>query len=383
MEYWQTLLDVLGGDLQELGGAVIAFALALAFPSYWLSFLARALIDGTPREIIWKGTLWGWFAGIVSFVFTQFALQTVGFLTGRYLGGFDWYSLAFCFLLGCFVSFLLSAIYFQHCRRMNGVEVPQRWAYSLRTFVVAQVMLALLMGWWITTRRGRIDSHIRFRHQLAEMKRQEQYKAECKAKFSRYGWTVYMYSAHADGPQDLILMETHFRQPLAGFNDHVLEQITAEEHITTLHITSDKLTDEGLKTIGSFTTLENLKIASSQITDSGLIHLRNLHNLRELEIFSDQMTDAGVAHFKDVRRLERVSVQSVELTEASFAHLAAIESLKYGMIYDSQITKEQQAEFLEGRQGANSEIYAFPRRPISPRPASVSSKNGESKPSQP
>lgn len=366
MEYWQTLLAILWRDVCDFAGDLTLFVILTTLLSYGVARGVRAVIDA-PRELAGRAAWRAWGTGIAIFIFARFV---VAFLHRE---GW-WHRIWFQGSLLLFASVCSGAsvlVFFIRARRSPEILERVRWRFSLRTVLIAQVVWALGFGVWIAARRDKIEFHVKLRQQQAERARQMQHRARCESLFSPYGWAVYMNpkinSEGAEmGPPQLHLLQRHFNQPLQGFHDRVLKEITPDERIVILHLTSDALTDEGLETIGTMATLEDLELTSSQITDAGLAHLRNLRNLKELRIVADQMTDAGVAYFRDLPHLENLTVASVELTEESFAHVAAIKSLRYGSIHDSQITKEQQTAFLRDRQDASAKIYATPSRPVVP-----------------
>lgn len=178
MEFLQTLLEVLWRDIRFRGFELFAFSLALAVPSYGLAFLARVFIHGTPRDIIWKGTLWGWLGGIVSFTLVRIGVGTYDYLViSPYITPYGFKFFLTCLLVGCCVSLAQSTIYFYRRRRFGEVASRRRPVFSLRTFVIGQMLLATLMGWWITTKRREIEMRIEGRHQTAEFERQQRQKA--------------------------------------------------------------------------------------------------------------------------------------------------------------------------------------------------------------
>ena len=64
--------------------------------------------------------------------------------------------------------------------------------------------------------------------------------------------------------------------------------------VTGVHLNETERTDDGLKHLGSLTTLTELSLSGTQITDNGLKHLSGLASLVILSLDATQVTDDGV-----------------------------------------------------------------------------------------
>ena len=77
------------------------------------------------------------------------------------------------------------------------------------------------------------------------------------------------------------------------FNEKYLHLLKAFASLKSLNLSSIKITDDGMKTIGELTTVTTLYLGGRKITDEGLTELRTLKNLSELILCETSVTSAG------------------------------------------------------------------------------------------
>lgn len=109
------------------------------------------------------------------------------------------------------------------------------------------------------------------------------------------------------------------------------------------------LDDRGLKAIGELTKLTGLWIyyprwlgvalpASPSITPGGLVHLANLKDLTELSLSVPWIDDDAIAFIERLRRLKRLQLNDISITDAGLVHLARLQELEWLDLTRAKVT---------------------------------------------
>ncbi len=71
-------------------------------------------------------------------------------------------------------------------------------------------------------------------------------------------------------------------------------------NLQSLDLSSTKITDEGLATLGEcdFPRLKEIALEHTSITDAGLMHLANFKNLEWVSTAGTKVTKDGIRHLK-------------------------------------------------------------------------------------
>jgi hypothetical protein len=71
-------------------------------------------------------------------------------------------------------------------------------------------------------------------------------------------------------------------------------------NLQTLDLSSTKITDEGLATLGEleFPRLKEIALERTNVTNDGLMHLANFKNLEWISIAGTKVTKEGIRHLK-------------------------------------------------------------------------------------
>jgi hypothetical protein len=108
-----------------------------------------------------------------------------------------------------------------------------------------------------------------------------------------------------------------------GVTDAGLEQIKGMTALNNLDLVGTRVSDEGLKTLSSFKSLERLSIGSqtnqSAITDAGLARLASVPNLRHLIVVGTKTTDVGLEHLKSQTKLQTLGLHRTRASDAGVA----------------------------------------------------------------
>ncbi len=106
------------------------------------------------------------------------------------------------------------------------------------------------------------------------------------------------------------------------FNDGGLAPLVPlGDKIVSLDVAKTKITDEGLKTIGSLKGLRELHLEGTAVTDAGLGHLQGLAALEYLNLYNTKITDAGVAKLAGLGKLKALYLWQTGVTKAGVAQL--------------------------------------------------------------
>ena len=109
-----------------------------------------------------------------------------------------------------------------------------------------------------------------------------------------------------------------------------------------------QLDDKGLEQIGKLTNLTRLSIysppwigaapASPSITPAGLAHLSDLKDLRELVLSVAWIDDDAISFVEQLPRLKRLQLSGTKITDAGLAHLAPLLELEWLDLTRTKVT---------------------------------------------
>ncbi|MBN2133070.1 MAG: sigma-70 family RNA polymerase sigma factor [Sedimentisphaerales bacterium] len=118
-----------------------------------------------------------------------------------------------------------------------------------------------------------------------------------------------------------------FATPL-GLSDADMAEVTKMQSLKRLTISQDRLTDEGLRSLGALESLETLDLyGNPAMTDDGLAGLRSLHSLRSLRL-GDPFSDRGMTHLAALPSLRILQLTTYNVTEEGLRRLSQSTSLE-------------------------------------------------------
>ena len=91
--------------------------------------------------------------------------------------------------------------------------------------------------------------------------------------------------------------------------------------MTRLGLYDTDISDDGLKTVGTFHQLEFLWLDGTPVTDDGIEHLVELQNLTELLVQYTAITDGAMAHISRLPNLQHLSLGETVITDDGIAKL--------------------------------------------------------------
>src|SRR5713101_7620982 len=79
--------------------------------------------------------------------------------------------------------------------------------------------------------------------------------------------------------------------------------------VVKIDLSGEKVTDQSLKLLRAFKTVEELIIQVPELTGPGLKHLARLNQLRELRLYGAHVNDRALSHLKGLSRLRHLGVR--------------------------------------------------------------------------
>lgn len=108
--------------------------------------------------------------------------------------------------------------------------------------------------------------------------------------------------------------------------------------LRVLALTSENISDVGLRHIEELMELQELALGSIEITDAGLIHIEKLKCLKKLSLNGMEIHDAGLAHVKALKGLEFLDLEETNVTDAGLAHLEGLAGLQILNLARTEVT---------------------------------------------
>jgi len=120
-----------------------------------------------------------------------------------------------------------------------------------------------------------------------------------------------------------------------------LDILRALPKLQTLSLdgTNPKVSDEGLKLIGTLTQLKWLGLHRAGITDEGLVHLKRLNNLAYLSLSGCKIDGSGLRHIEHLP-IQSLGLNYTDLRAPNLEHLAGMKSLEALSVMNTSITDE-------------------------------------------
>jgi uncharacterized membrane protein len=123
-------------------------------------------------------------------------------------------------------------------------------------------------------------------------------------------------------PQDGLILRT--ASAPERFDDATLRALTpVADLIVDAELARTKVTDEGMKTLGSFANLRHLDLSSTSVTSRGLASLTNLAKLESLNLTATAVDDAGVSPFRHKRGLQHLYLFGTKCTQPEASDITA------------------------------------------------------------
>ena len=122
--------------------------------------------------------------------------------------------------------------------------------------------------------------------------------------------------------------------------DRDMSRFTGLSLLQGLYLAGSQLSDEGLATIGTITTLKYLALASPRITDAGLQHLSGLKNIENLLLGGTSIGTDGLAHLVDLPLVNWLDLTGTKAADSSLALMPRFRSLEGLVLRQTGVTDE-------------------------------------------
>ena len=105
-------------------------------------------------------------------------------------------------------------------------------------------------------------------------------------------------------------------------------------------------TNESLKIVAAFPTIETLDLGNASITDAGLVVLENLPNLVHLDLSGTQVTDAGVKFLEGHLQLKGLGLSRTEITDVALESVQKLPKVEWLALDDCPNITDQGIQSL-------------------------------------
>jgi hypothetical protein len=311
------IFEVFCQDLSRLGGVVLATLLLAVIPAVVLTIMAAAQTGCGKASVMLGGALRCWLVGTPAFVASWFVLTGLyGFISHTFQlfhpafhPGCLLSLLALSVLLAAVLGYVAAARYFARAALRTGERpifkssVP-RWrkAFTLRTFVIAQIFCLFAFSLWLAGRRDLIHSRENRRQELI-------WEADVHERLDGYGWNVMCPVRQT--------VWLHNVGSLSNFNDDVLDKILPTDGLTEIKLESEALTDAGLAKLARHPKLNRVYIDSPHVTDAGIAELVKVPSLKWLELTCEQLTGDSLIELQKVKTLSSLSIHKGKISRAA------------------------------------------------------------------
>lgn len=107
---------------------------------------------------------------------------------------------------------------------------------------------------------------------------------------------------------------------------------------------SERVSDEGLKVLGTLKQLQSLDLSWSEITGKGLSHLRGAAALENLDLSYTKVQDEHLAPLSELKRLKVLNVEMTEITQTARNKMREANAELTFSVSPSQATGQQPGE---------------------------------------
>lgn len=109
---------------------------------------------------------------------------------------------------------------------------------------------------------------------------------------------------------------------MTGVTDRGLESL-AESELEVLWL-GPRITDDGMKTVGSMRRMKHLDVCAHLVTDEGVRAIAELPDLEVLWLPGCRITDESVETIGSMKKLRELNVQRTEITDSGLARIRRI-----------------------------------------------------------
>ncbi len=117
---------------------------------------------------------------------------------------------------------------------------------------------------------------------------------------------------------------TQIRLDAAEVTDDDLNHLRGlEDKLRRINLSRTRVTDDGLKLLGTMHKLEQLRLSGPNISDAGLKAVAQLSGLRFLHLIDAPITDVGLDQLHSLDHLESLYLDGTRVTDEGLGRLVA------------------------------------------------------------
>jgi len=201
--------------------------------------------------------------------------------------------------------------------------------FSLRFFLVATTLLAIVVAWLSTVvdrvyREERIVAQI-FVERGAVSTETNDLANWMYRKFGMTGGLVF-------GRIDTVILQK-------TVNESMLERLV-DLRFRSLSLNFSPIHDSDLQKVGKLRQLESLTLQNTSISDDGLKHLANLDNLQKLDLWGTPIDGSGLRHLARLSSLRKLILNRTLISDEAVDELKQLKSLRILSLSGTAISDE-------------------------------------------
>ena len=122
-------------------------------------------------------------------------------------------------------------------------------------------------------------------------------------------------------------------------SDEGVAHLSGLSKLEYLHLSNGVITDESLRILARLPKLDGLSLQGNRFTDQGLVYVQDTMQLRQLVLGGGEndITDNGLVHLRHLTHLEKLCLQNSQVTEDGLRHLVGLKNLKDLWLGRSQV----------------------------------------------
>jgi RNA polymerase sigma factor (sigma-70 family) len=126
-----------------------------------------------------------------------------------------------------------------------------------------------------------------------------------------------------------------------------------ERDVVSINLVATAVTDDDLKMLSAFPSLQTVHLHHNQIGDAGVANMQGLKNLTTLDLFDTRVTDAGLVHLAEwMPYLQWLDLNDTKITDAGLRHLKGLKHLRRLDVRKTNVTEAGVEELRRALPGA-------------------------------
>lgn len=107
-----------------------------------------------------------------------------------------------------------------------------------------------------------------------------------------------------------------------------------------LYLSGLNMTEDGVKELSRFATLQAIRLDQTNVTDAALKHLAGLKELHTLDLSDTKITDAGIEHLAGLTKLHSLALNKTKVTDQAMKTLSTLKKLRILSLDATAVTEK-------------------------------------------